>query len=69
MCSRARGPASAAPRDGVSYVALFPNLLVSAHPDYVMTHLLAPVAPGRTEIECNWYFPAAGFTAACAERR
>ncbi|GAA2630795.1 aromatic ring-hydroxylating dioxygenase subunit alpha [Dactylosporangium fulvum] len=55
-----------APRDVVSYVALFPNLLVSAHPDYVMTHLLVPVAPGRTEIECSWYFPAGGIDPAYA---
>lgn len=47
-----------APRGTVRYVALFPNLLVSAHPDYVMTHWLWPVEPGVTEIECRWYFPA-----------
>jgi Rieske 2Fe-2S family protein len=46
-----------APRGTVRYIALFPNLLVSAHPDYVMTHLLVPVAPGLTAIECSWYFP------------
>ena len=46
-----------APRRTVRYVALFPNLLVSAHPDYVMTHRLWPVEPGLTEIECRWYFP------------
>ena len=46
-----------APRGTVRYVALFPNLLVSAHPDYVMTHRLVPVAPGVTEVECGWYFP------------
>ena len=27
------------------YVGLFPNLLISLHPDYVMTHRLEPVAP------------------------
>ena len=41
----------------VAYLSLLPNLLVSAHPDYVMTHLLTPLAPGRTHIECSWYFP------------
>lgn len=46
-----------APRRTVRYVALFPNLLVSAHPDYVMTHRLWPVEPGVTEVECRWYFP------------
>ncbi|MEV6922895.1 aromatic ring-hydroxylating dioxygenase subunit alpha [Dactylosporangium sp. NPDC051485] len=55
-----RGPGrciAGAPRRTILYVALFPNLLVSAHPDYVMTHRLTPVAPDRTDIECTWYFP------------
>jgi Rieske 2Fe-2S family protein len=39
----------------VEYVHLLPNLLVSAHPDYVMTHRLLPLAPGRTWVECSWY--------------
>ena len=38
----------------VEYVHVLPNLLVSAHPDYVMTHRLLPLAPGRTWIECSW---------------
>jgi len=41
----------------VSYVGLFPNLLLSLHPDYVMTHRLEPVSPGRTRVECAWLFP------------
>ena len=42
----------------VMYVAVLPNLLISLHPDYVMTHLLTPIAPGRTRIRCSWAFPA-----------
>jgi glycine betaine catabolism A len=38
----------------VEYLHLLPNLLVSAHPDYVMTHRLVPQAPGRTWLECSW---------------
>jgi glycine betaine catabolism A len=38
----------------VEYVHLLPNLLISAHPDYVMTHRLVPLDPGRTWIECSW---------------
>ena len=41
----------------VMYVAVLPNLLISLHPDYVMTHLLTPLAPGRTRIRCSWAFP------------
>jgi Rieske 2Fe-2S family protein len=42
----------------VEYVHLLPNLLVSAHPDYVMAHRLVPLAPERTWVECTWYFQA-----------
>ena len=42
----------------VLYLGLFPNLLISLHPDYVMTHRMVPLAPGRTWIECSWYFPS-----------
>ena len=40
----------------VEYIQIWPNLLVSAHPDYVMTHRLVPLAPEKTWIECSWYF-------------
>ncbi len=40
--------------DHVEYVHLLPNLLISAHPDYVMTHRLVPLDPGRTWVECSW---------------
>lgn len=38
----------------VVYVSLFPNLLISMHPDYVMTHRLEPLAADRTAVECQW---------------
>jgi Rieske 2Fe-2S family protein len=41
----------------VYYLEVFPNLLLSIHPDYVMTHRLEPLAPGRTHVECAWFFP------------
>lgn len=40
----------------VAYVTLFPNLMVSAHPDYVLAHRLEPLGPTRTGIECTWLF-------------
>ena len=40
----------------VIYVNIFPNVLLSLHPDYVMTHRLVPVAADRTRIECTWSF-------------
>lgn len=43
-------------RNKVFYFAVFPNLLLSLHPDYMMTHTLWPRAVDRTEIICEWHF-------------
>ena len=43
-------------REGVAYYAIYPNLLLSLHPDYVMTHTIWPRAHDRTEIICEWHF-------------
>jgi Rieske 2Fe-2S family protein len=43
-------------RRQVFYFGLFPNLLISPHPDYVMTHLIEPLGPASTRIECQWLF-------------
>jgi glycine betaine catabolism A len=40
----------------VVYFLLFPNTLISLHPDYVMLHPLWPRAPDRTEVICEWFF-------------
>ncbi|GAA1845613.1 aromatic ring-hydroxylating oxygenase subunit alpha [Asanoa iriomotensis] len=42
----------------VRYLGLFPNMLISLHPDYVMTHLLEPLSPHRTRVTCEWLFRA-----------
>jgi Rieske 2Fe-2S family protein len=46
-----------AERRRVHYLGLVPDLLISLHPDYVMTHRLRPDAPDRTRVECSWYVP------------
>ena len=43
-------------RQQVFYFAIYPNLLLSLHPDYMMTHTLWPRAHDRTEIVCEWHF-------------
>ncbi len=40
----------------VYYYSIFPNLLLSLHPDHVMAHRLWPQAPDRTRIVCEWLF-------------
>jgi glycine betaine catabolism A len=47
----------AAKRRKVFYYNLFPNLLISLHPDYVMTHLIEPLGPDISRIECEWLWP------------
>jgi Rieske 2Fe-2S family protein len=43
-------------RGKVCYYTIYPNLLLSLHPDYMMVHTLWPKAVDRTEILCEWYF-------------
>ena len=40
----------------VFYYSIFPNMLLSMHPDYVMVHQLWPQSPERTLIRCDWFF-------------
>jgi len=41
-------------RRQVFYYALLPTMLLNPHPDYVITFLISPIAPGRTDITCHW---------------
>ena len=43
----------------IYYSAVWPNLLFSLHPDYLMLHFIAPLEPGRTLVRCEWYFDPA----------
>ena len=49
-------PLPGADARSVLYLGLFPNLLISLHPDYVMTHRLTPLRPDATRVECQWLF-------------
>ena len=56
-CPRAILPGlSADERRRVYYYAIFPNMLLSLHPDYMMVHTLWPIAPDRTINICEWHF-------------
>ena len=39
----------------VYYYAIFPNMLLSLHPDYMLVHTLWPIAPDRTINICEWH--------------
>ncbi|HLK60797.1 MAG TPA: aromatic ring-hydroxylating dioxygenase subunit alpha [Chthonomonadaceae bacterium] len=55
-CSLPVGDLSPEDHHRVYYYAIFPNMLLSLHPDYVMVHTLWPEAPDRTRIVCEWLF-------------
>lgn len=40
----------------VYYYAVFPNLLLSLHPDYVMVHALSPTSVDSTRVITEWHF-------------
>ena len=45
----------------VFYYSIFPNMLLSLHPDYAMVHQLQPQSPERTLILCDWFFNPEAF--------
>jgi Rieske 2Fe-2S family protein len=59
------GRACGAPFPGLSeedrrrayYYTVFPNLMLSLHPDYVVYYQIWPEEPGRTVVRCEWLFP------------
>lgn len=40
----------------VNYFAVYPNLLLTLHPDYMMTITIWPKASGRTALIAEWHF-------------
>jgi len=40
----------------IYYFVVWPNLLVSLHPDYLLVHRVVPLAPDRSWISCEWFF-------------
>jgi Rieske 2Fe-2S family protein len=40
----------------VYYIVLWPNLLLSLHPDYVMTHQVWPIDSEHSRVVCDWLF-------------
>jgi Rieske 2Fe-2S family protein len=50
------GSVDGADLDRVYYYTIFPSLLLSLHPDYVMVHYMKPLAPDRTEVICAFLF-------------
>ena|SRR5436190_924380 len=60
-CALPVGDIQAEDHHRVFYYSIFPNLLLSMHPDYVMVHQIWPRLPNRTLIFCDWFFHPAAF--------
>jgi glycine betaine catabolism A len=43
-------------RSLVNYFAIYPNLLLTLHPDYMVTVTIWPLAPQRTRLISEWHF-------------
>lgn len=55
-CALPVGDIKAEDHQRVFYYSIFPNLLLSLHPDYVMVHQIWPQSPEHTLIHCDWLF-------------
>ncbi|MEY2518690.1 MAG: glycine betaine catabolism [Verrucomicrobiota bacterium] len=55
-CALPVGDVKRADQERVFYYSIFPNMLLSLYPDYVMVHQLWPQSPERTLIVCDWFF-------------
>ncbi len=61
VCGLPLGNLRAVEHQRVYYYSLFPNMLLSLHPDYVMYHTVCPLAPDLVRITCDWLFHPESF--------
>ncbi|MEE2876598.1 MAG: aromatic ring-hydroxylating dioxygenase subunit alpha [Candidatus Neomarinimicrobiota bacterium] len=59
FCAPLLGDLSENDRHRVYYYSIFPNMLLSLHPDYVMVHTVWPVTTDCSFINCLWLFSPA----------
>ena len=55
-CGLPLGDLPAEDRQRAYYYTIFPNLMLSVHPDYVVYYTLWPQSAERTRIVCDWLF-------------
>ncbi len=56
LCAPTLGKLSKEKLNRVYYYSIFPNLLLSLHPDYIMYHLVWPMGVNKCKISCSWLF-------------
>jgi Rieske 2Fe-2S family protein len=64
VCARPVGDLEDEDHGRIFYYSIFPNMLLSMHPDYVMVHQLWPRSPDRVTILCDWFFHPEAFARA-----
>ena len=56
LCAPRIGTLSNKNLSRVYYYSLFPNMLLSLHPDYIMFHIIYPMGTEECKIDCTWLF-------------
>ena len=56
LCAPTIGTLSKENLNRVYYYSLFPNMLLSLHPDYIMFHIIYPLNAEKSKIDCTWLF-------------
>jgi Rieske 2Fe-2S family protein len=55
-CASPLGDLSGEELNCVQYYTIYPNMLLSLHPDYVLIHRLERLATNQTRVICDWLF-------------
>lgn len=40
----------------IYYYSIYPNVLFTPHPDFVLFHVITPKGPGKVQLLCHWLF-------------
>jgi glycine betaine catabolism A len=55
-CAPSLGDLSGEALSCVQYYTVYPNMLLSLHPDYVLIHRIERLATDATRVVCDWLF-------------
>ncbi|MEN8374566.1 MAG: aromatic ring-hydroxylating dioxygenase subunit alpha [Gemmatimonadota bacterium] len=55
-CAPSLGDLSGEALNQVQYYTIYPSMLLSLHPDYVLIHRIERLATDRTRVVCDWLF-------------
>ena len=50
------GKISGAELQRIYYYSIYPNVLLTPHPDFVLFHIITPKGPDRVQLLCHWLF-------------